>query len=42
LKTGFVANGSSVSPDGRYILYAQVDEPRGDIMLVNDFRQVAQ
>jgi dipeptidyl aminopeptidase/acylaminoacyl peptidase len=38
LKTGFVANGSSVSPAGRYILYAQVDESRGDIMLVNDFR----
>ena len=29
--------GTSVSPDGRYILYAQFDDPRSDIMLVNDF-----
>ena len=38
---GMVAFGSSVSPDGRYILYAQVDEATGDIMLVNDFPQLA-
>jgi len=38
LKTGPVYYGSSVSPDGRFILYAQIDEPRGDIMLVDDFR----
>jgi serine/threonine protein kinase len=30
--------GLSVSPDARYILYAQLSDPRGDIMLVNDFR----
>jgi len=29
--------GLSVSPDGNYILYSQLDEPRSDIMLVNDF-----
>jgi serine/threonine protein kinase len=39
---GMVVFGSSVSPDGRYILYAQVDEATGDIMLVNDFRQVVR
>jgi serine/threonine protein kinase/Tol biopolymer transport system component len=35
---GGVFFGSSVSPDGRYILYAQLDQPRSDIMLVNGFR----
>jgi Tol biopolymer transport system component len=39
---GMVAYGSSVSPDGRYILYAQIEEARGDVMLVNDFRQVGR
>ena len=43
LKTlGMVVFGSSASPDGRYILFAQVDEATGDIMLVNDFRKVAR
>jgi hypothetical protein len=28
--------------DGRYILYARIEEPKGDIMLVNDFRQGAR
>jgi serine/threonine protein kinase/Tol biopolymer transport system component len=40
LKTGIAAYGSSVSPDGRYILYDRI-ELRGDIMLVNNFRQMA-
>jgi Tol biopolymer transport system component len=30
--------GMSVSPDGRYILYSQVDESNADIMLVDHFR----
>lgn len=39
LKTnGGVFFGVSVSPDGRYIVYAQIDEARSDIMLINDFR----
>ena len=29
---------SSVSPDGRYILYSQLDDARSDIMLINNFR----
>jgi hypothetical protein len=32
LRTGF-----SISPDGRWIIYAQLGDPTGDIMLVNDF-----
>src|SRR5258707_13837779 len=31
-------DGLSVSPDGRYLLYAQVDEENTDIMLVENFR----
>jgi Tol biopolymer transport system component/DNA-binding winged helix-turn-helix (wHTH) protein len=31
-------DGMSVSPDGRYMLYAQVDENTSSVMLVNDFR----
>jgi Tol biopolymer transport system component/DNA-binding winged helix-turn-helix (wHTH) protein len=34
---GGVFLGTSVSPDGRYILYAQFDDARSDVMLVNDF-----
>ena len=30
--------GLSVSPDGRYLLYAQVDRQNADIMIVENFR----
>jgi Tol biopolymer transport system component len=33
LRTGF-----SISPDGRWILYSQLSDPTGDIMLVQHFR----
>jgi Tol biopolymer transport system component/DNA-binding winged helix-turn-helix (wHTH) protein len=33
-----LAEGMSVSPDGRYMLYSQIDESNADIMLVNNFR----
>ena len=33
-----LGNGISVSPDGRYMLYSQVDESNADIMLVSKFR----
>jgi len=29
----------SISPDGRYLLYSQIDEQNSDIMLVDHFRQ---
>jgi Tol biopolymer transport system component/DNA-binding winged helix-turn-helix (wHTH) protein len=31
-------DGMSVSADGRYMLYSQIDESNSDIMLVNNFR----
>ena len=36
--TGGSFFGISVSPDGRYILYAMLDQGRSDIMLVDGFR----
>jgi Tol biopolymer transport system component len=33
-----LAEGMSVSPDGRYLMYSQTDESNSSIMLVNDFR----
>jgi Tol biopolymer transport system component len=30
--------GMSISPDGRYMLYSQIDQANSDIMLVNNFR----
>jgi Tol biopolymer transport system component/DNA-binding winged helix-turn-helix (wHTH) protein len=35
--SGDVFYGTSVSPDGRYILYAQTDNPQSDIMLIDNF-----
>ena len=32
------AGGLSVSPDGRYLLFSQVDEANSDIVLVRNFR----
>jgi Tol biopolymer transport system component/DNA-binding winged helix-turn-helix (wHTH) protein len=32
------SDGMSVSPDGRYLLYTQMDESNADIMLVNNLR----
>jgi Tol biopolymer transport system component/DNA-binding winged helix-turn-helix (wHTH) protein len=33
-----LSDGISVSPDGRYMLYSQLDENNSSIMLVNNFR----
>ncbi len=33
-----LSDGMSISPDGRYMLYSQVDEVGAEIMLVNNFR----
>jgi hypothetical protein len=33
-----LAEGMSISPDGRYTLYSQIDANNADIMLVNNFR----
>jgi Tol biopolymer transport system component/DNA-binding winged helix-turn-helix (wHTH) protein len=33
-----LGEGMSISPDGRYMLYSQIDESNSDIVLVNNFR----
>ena len=33
-----LGEGMSISPDGRYMLYSQIDESNADIMLVDNFR----
>ena len=33
-----LSDGMSISPDGRYMMYSQIDEVAADIMLVNNFR----
>jgi hypothetical protein len=33
-----LGEGMSISPDGRYTLYSQIDDSNADIMLVNNFR----
>ena len=32
------SDGLSISPDGRYLLYSQVDDLNSDIMLVENYR----
>ena len=36
--SGTVSNGLSISPDGRTLLYAQTDEQKSELMLVENFR----
>ena len=33
-----ISNGISVSPEGRWIYYAQIDSDGSDLMLVESFR----
>jgi serine/threonine protein kinase len=35
---GYINYGLSVSPDGRYVIFAQMSRNQSDIMLVNNFR----
>ena len=37
-KLPHTSHNMAVSPDGRYILYSQLDHPGEDIMLVENFR----
>ena len=38
LPMGHPEYGLDVSPDGRYLVYAQLDDPASDLMLVENFR----
>jgi Tol biopolymer transport system component len=38
LQMGFPQYGLDVSPDGRYLIYAQLDSPGSNLMLVEHFR----
>ena len=38
LLSGSSAEGLSVSPDGRFLLFSQLDEAGSDLMLVENFR----
>jgi hypothetical protein len=35
---GEIANGFTVSPDGRSLLYTVRDQPGSDLMLIENFR----
>ena len=38
LAMGHPEFGLDVSPDGRYLVYAQLDDPASDLMLIENFR----
>jgi hypothetical protein len=38
MSIGIPEYGLDVSPDGRYLAYAQLDEPASDLMLIENFR----
>jgi Tol biopolymer transport system component len=38
LQMGRPEYGLDVSPDGRYLVYAQLDDPASDLMLIENFR----
>ena len=40
--TGTVSEGLALSPDGRSLLYTQIDSRIGDLMLVEDYRRSAK
>ena len=37
LPTGIPEYGIDISPDGRYLVYAQLDDPASQLMLVENF-----